>query len=157
MADDSPFRHDKADDSPGFLLWKLTLLWQGRLGNILRNYGITQTQYAILASLRWFEHVDEAATQTQLARHAKIDKMTLSKAIRRMEGAGLIARAGSSTDNRAKNIYFTPSGRDLIQQAVVDIEAADESFFSCLSTDLRDAYQALALQLIAGNDTKTPH
>jgi len=66
MADSSPFKYEKADDSAGFLLWKITALWQSRLTEVLGEFGITQTQYAILASLKWFEEKKEPTTQAHL-------------------------------------------------------------------------------------------
>lgn len=150
---DSPFRHAKADDSPGFLLWKLTTLWQQKLARVLEAHGITQTQYAILASLRWFEEQGEPPSQTRLAQHTRIDKMTLSKALRRLEDQGLIKRKPSREDSRAVEVAFTAKGRKLIPKAVVDIESADAEFFGRL--ELRDlaAYQVLTAALIAGNST----
>jgi len=53
MPESSPFKYEKVDDSAGFLLWKITALWQRKLTVVLSEYGITQTQYAMLASLRW--------------------------------------------------------------------------------------------------------
>jgi hypothetical protein len=50
VTEPSPFRYERADESPGFLLWKLTTLWQDRVVTALRSFGLTQTQYAILAS-----------------------------------------------------------------------------------------------------------
>ena len=55
MSENSPFKYDVADASPGFLLWKLMGLWQARLSQTLSVFEITQTQYAILASLRWLQ------------------------------------------------------------------------------------------------------
>jgi DNA-binding MarR family transcriptional regulator len=104
VGDESPFRYAEADDSPGFLLWKITALWQQTLAGVLGHFGITQTQHAILASLRWFEERRKPATQADLAEHAKLEKMTLSKAIRRLEGDGLVKRAQSSSDGRATQV-----------------------------------------------------
>ncbi|HEY3859841.1 MAG TPA: MarR family transcriptional regulator [Gammaproteobacteria bacterium] len=153
MSEDSPFRHAKADDSPGFLLWKLTALWQQKLAEVLDAHGITQTQYAILASLRWFEEQAEPPTQAHLAEHTRIDKMTLSKALRRLEIQRLVKRSPSRQDSRAMEVAFTAKGRKLIPRAVVAIETADAEFFGRL--DVRDlaAYQALTAALITGNTT----
>ncbi|MEJ2040130.1 MAG: MarR family transcriptional regulator, partial [Desulfosarcinaceae bacterium] len=133
MTDASPFRYERADDSAGFLLWKIIALWQRRLAKVLGDFGITQTQYAILASLKWFEEKKEPITQAHLVEHAKIDKMTVSKAIRKLEKNGLVLRESSPTDSRAVNVRFTAQGRKLIQKAIVAIENADEDFFSCLN------------------------
>jgi DNA-binding MarR family transcriptional regulator len=154
MSEDSPFRHPKADDSPGFLLWKLTTLWQQRLAEVLDGYGITQTQYAILASLRWFEEQAEPPTQAHLAEHTHIDKMTLSKALRRLETARLVKRTPSREDSRAVQVGFTAKGRKLIQQAVRDIEEADAQFFGRLGVADLAAYQGLTAALITGNSPR---
>ena len=150
----SPFKHGDADASPGFLLWKLTALWQRRLAQVLGEFAITQTQYAILASLRWFEEHAEPPTQAHLVEHAKIDKMTLSKAIRKLEDDGLLARETAAADSRAMNVRFTARGRRLVQRAVVAIERADDEFFGALGGRQLADFQALTLRLIAGNQEK---
>lgn len=151
MSEDSPFRHAKADDSPGFLLWKLTALWQQKLAEALDASGLTQTQYAILASLRWFEEQGEPPNQAHLAAHTRIDKMTLSKALRRLEAQRLVKRTPSKDDSRAVEVVFTAKGRKLIPQAVRDIEAADAEFFGRLGVRDLAAYQALTAALITAN------
>ncbi|MEP6790126.1 MAG: MarR family transcriptional regulator [Ramlibacter sp.] len=151
MAKTSPFRHEKADDSAGFLLWKITALWQRRLSGVLGESGITQTQYAIMASLRWFEHAGEPITQTHLAEHTRIDKMTLSKAIRKLEEDGLVRREPSGLDSRAVDVRFTPRGHKVVEQAVVAIENADDEFFSGLLARQLADYKALTARLITHN------
>jgi len=151
MAESSPFRYNKADDSAGFLLWKITALWQTKLGKVLGEFGITQTQYAILASLRWFEEKEEPITQTHLVEHVKIDKMTVSKAIRRLESEGLVLRERSATDSRATNVRFSSKGKKIIQKAIIAIESADEDFFSCLNEKQLDNYKLLTSKVIVNN------
>lgn len=150
MAERSPFHHARADESPGFLLWQLTTLWQSRLGEVLRALGITQTQYAILASLRWFEEHAEPPTQAHLVEHAKIEKMTLSKAIRALEADGLLKREPSAADARAVSVRFTAKGRRLVERAVVAIEAADEEFFGVLPPRELAEYMELTRRLVEG-------
>ena len=151
MPDFSPFKHKKADDSAGFLLWKITALWQRKLSEVLGAFGVTQTHYAILASLRWFEEQVEPTTQAHIAEHARIDKMTLSKAIRKLEEGGLLIRAQSTSDNRAINVQFTAKGTKVIQKAIVDIEKADDDFFSSLTVRQLATYKSLTISLISGN------
>lgn len=148
---DSSFKYEKADDSAGFLLWKITALWQSKLAEVLGDFGITQTQYAILASLRWFEEKKEPTTQAHLVEHTKIDKMTVSKAIRRLEEDDLVVREDSSIDSRATNVRFTAQGRKLVQKAILAIENADEEFFSCLTEKQLEAYKSLTSTVIANN------
>lgn len=151
MAKPSPFKYRSADASAGFLLWKVTALWQRKLAEVLGDFGITQTHYAILASLRWFEEKGEPPTQAHLVEHTRIDKMTLSKAIRKLEGGGLIAREQSSDDSRATNVRFTTKGRRVIHQAIQAVENADEDFFSVLAKRELDTYKSFMAKIIAGN------
>jgi len=151
MAESSPFKYENADDSAGFLLWKITALWQRKLAGVLGEFGITQTQYAMLASLKWFEEKNEPTTQSHLVEHTKIDKMTISKAIRKLEEDGLVLREQSSSDNRATNVSFTTKGRKIIQKAIVAIESADEEFFSCLDGKRLEIYKAFTLYIIEDN------
>ena len=148
----SPFKHAKADDSAGFLLWKITALWQKKLAVVLAEYDITQTQYTILASLRWFEQQGEPTTQSHLAEHTKIDKMTLSKAIRKLEDAQLVSRQSSSSDSRATNVKFTAKGKKVIQAAIAAIENADDEFFFSLTAKQMETYKALTISVIGSND-----
>ena len=151
MADTAPFRHADADASPGFLLWKVTALWQRRLAALLESFGITQTQYAILASLRWLEERQQPTTQTDLAQHAKLEKMTLSKAIRRLEADGLVRRTPSSSDGRATQVRLSAKGRKLTDAAIVAVEAADDAFFASYSAAELATYRESMIALIAAN------
>ena len=151
MADISTFRHKKADDSAGFLLWKITALWQRKLAEVLGEFEITQTQYAMLASMKWFEEKNEATTQTHLVEHTRIDKMTVSKAIRKLEVAGLVVRAQSSIDSRATMVRLTIYGKKIILKAIVAIEDADDVFFSGLTGKQLELYKSLTLLVITNN------
>ncbi len=151
MAESSPFKYEKADDSAGFLLWKITALWQQKLSVALEDFGITQTQYAILASLKWFEENEEPMTQAHLVGHSKIEKMTVSKSIRRLEEDGLVKRTASDSDNRAIDVRFTARGKKVIEKAVVAIENADEQFFSCFTKKELDMYKSLTISVIENN------
>lgn len=154
MPDTSPFRAAEADDSPGFLLWKVTALWQQTLAGVLSGFGITQTQYAILASLRWFEAREWPATQAHLVEHARLEKMTLSKAIRRLEDDGLVRRAPSPVDARAMQVRFTAKGRSVTEAAIVAIEGADDVFFSALSATDLARYKSIAAKLVTANTAR---
>jgi DNA-binding MarR family transcriptional regulator len=151
MADASPFKRAKADDSAGFLLWKLTALWQRKLGRVFDGFGITQTQYAIMASLRWFEEAREPTTQALVAEHARIEPMTLSKAIRKLADDGLVVRERSAADNRAVAVRLTTKGRKLTQKAVAAVENADDEFFGRLREGQLETYKSLVVALIGEN------
>ena len=156
VSEESPFRHEAADDSPGFLLWKLTTLWRNRVLLALEPFGLTQTQYAILASLRWFEDHDQRPTQSLLVEHTKMDKMTLSKAIRRLEAAGLVSRRSAPRDARATQVRSTTRGQRVTARAVEAVEDADEAFFDGLDATRLDTWRSLTNDLITQHAPRTP-
>ena len=151
MAKKTAFKHDKADDSTGFLLWKITALWQNKLSTVLSQFNINQTQFAIMASLKWFEEHGEETTQSHLVEHSKIEKMTMSKSLRSLQKKNLITRLKSPTDSRAFNIEFTTAGSKIINKAIVAIESADDAFFSALSDQEVKQYKAIIVKLIKNN------
>ena len=151
MAKSSVFKY-AADDSAGFLLWKITALWQQRLAKVLGGFGITQTQYAIMASLKWFEENNAPLTQGHLAEHTKIEKMTVSKSIRKLEQIGFVLRKPSATDSRAISVQFSARGKREIVKIIIAIENADEEFFSGLTNAQLALYKSLTITLIASNN-----
>ena len=152
MSENSPFKYDVANASPGFLLWKLMGLWQARLSQTLSVFEITQTQYAILASLRWLQEHQQLSTQAALVTHTKIEKMTLSKAIRQLESFGLVVRTPDGHDKRAVNVQLTAQGNNIIADAIIAVENADEEFFGVLNEINLCSYKNLTAQIINQND-----
>lgn len=106
-----------------------------------------------MASLKWFEESGEPTTQTHLSEHTKIDKMTLSKAIRKLEEESLVSREQSILDSRATKVSFTAQGKKIIQAAVVAIENSDDEFFSSLTEKQLEIYKSLTISIISSNDS----
>ncbi|MGA7719963.1 MAG: hypothetical protein WCA84_02175 [Ignavibacteriaceae bacterium] len=42
------------EESTGFLLWQVTNLWQREIKKALSIYGLTHSQFVLLASILWF-------------------------------------------------------------------------------------------------------
>lgn len=99
----------------------------------------------------WFEQKKEPTTQAYLVEHTKIDKMTVSKAIRKLEEGGLVVREKSTSDCRATNVRFTGHGRKVIHKAIIAIENADEEFFSCFTKTQLETYKELTVLVITDN------
>lgn len=145
------FQYEQAEHSPGFVLWQLTMLWQQKIAEVLAVFALTQTQFALLASLQWLLEHGQLPTQATLGAHSKIDKMTLSKAIRNLEQHGWVDRVPSASDSRALCISLTATGQDSIKAAIAAVESADEVFFAALDTPARQQYLHIAQTLIQHN------
>ncbi|MCB0556044.1 MAG: MarR family transcriptional regulator [Phaeodactylibacter sp.] len=141
------FHFEKPEDSSGFLLWQLSMLWQRRIREALSELKLTHTQFVLLAALGWLRQKSEAVTQKEVAEHARVDKMMVSKVLRSLESHGLIVREEHPVDTRAKVISLTPKGQQALQQALLLAEATDRHFFAPLQKELSD-FNHLALQIL---------
>ena len=140
-----PFRSKQASDSTGFLLWQVTVLWQRRIAAALRPHGLTQVQFALLASLLWLSNKESAITQAMLARHAKLDVMMTSQVLRALEKKGFVGRHAHPSDTRAKILSLTKSGKALAWSAIPDVEKADAVFFKTLGVQRKKFNKSLLL------------
>ena len=106
-------RFGAPEQSPGFLLWRVTLSWQRQMRAALAPHDLTHVQFVLLASLWWLqEHGTAPPTQAQLAEQAGTDLMMTSQVIRRLEGRGLVSRDRDPADSRAWRLALTAAGRE---------------------------------------------
>jgi DNA-binding MarR family transcriptional regulator len=150
-----PFSVSRAGDSTGFLLLQVTMLWQRRVARALRPYGLTQVQYALLASLLWLARSDDSISQVTLARHTKMDITMCSQVLRTLEKVGLLRRQAHARDARVKVLALTPSGARLVRETVPVVEAVDARFFHELGSGLKGFNQLLD-RLVSAANRRTP-
>lgn len=146
-ATDNPFSVERAEDSSGFLLWQVTNLWQREIKKALEPFGLTHSQYVLLASIHWLSLNQQQVTQIILSAHTKIDPMTTSTVLRTLQAKGLLQRQEHSTDTRAKTVALTDPGKATIKEAVKIVEQFDAEFFNVLGTSISDFNQKLSFLL----------
>ena len=108
---DNTFSVEKAEESSGFLLWQVTSLWHREIKKALEKYGITHSQYVLLASIHWLTLSGQEVTQVLLSNHTKIDPMTTSTVLRTLQQKSLIQRQENKRDTRAKTVELTEEKR----------------------------------------------
>ncbi len=134
-------------DSPGFLLWRVTLRWQRAMVAALRPFGLTHVQFVLLTSIWWLGEVAaEEPSQRRVAGFAGTDPMMTSQVLRVLEARGLVTRSRDPADSRAWRLCATAAGADLARSAVAVVEAADDAFFGPVPEPraLLEALRALA-------------
>jgi DNA-binding MarR family transcriptional regulator len=136
MANTFATAYDTPDESPGFLLWQVAALWQRHQRAALEPYGLTHTQFVLLASAAWLAHKGTTPTQVQLATHVHTDPMVTSDVLRTLERKGLVQRQSHPTDTRANVVVVTTAGSALVQQTVPVVEQVDRAFFGALGGGL---------------------
>lgn len=125
----SAFSVDRPEESPGFLLWQTTVLWQRRIKKALDAYHISHAQFVILAITLWFESKHQTVSQSLLISQSKLDKMTVSQALKKLVANGYIQRSEHKEDTRVKMVCLTQKGKKLSSQLVPLVEAVDADFF----------------------------
>ncbi|MDO6437890.1 MarR family transcriptional regulator [Cyclobacterium sp. 1_MG-2023] len=130
------FKFKSPNESPGYLLANLTLLWQRKQKKTLDPLNLTHTQFVLLASLGWLSRENELVTQVDIANQGNADRMMVSKVLRTLESKKFIQRHAHPNDTRAKIIKLTEEGATVLQKALTEVEHADLDFFSVLGDEL---------------------
>lgn len=118
------------DESPGFLLWHVTLCWQRQIAVALAPLGLTHVQFVLLATSWWLNTQGEEPNQLSVARKAGTDVKMTSEVVRKLEAKGLVVRTVDAADTRARKLRVTDRGAELAGRAVAAVEAADAAFFA---------------------------
>lgn len=140
---DIEFKFKSPNDSPGYLLGQVTMLWQRKLKKVLDPLNLTQTQFVLLTALAWLSKKNNAVTQVDIANQGKSDRMMVSKVLRTLEEKKFISRQEHQTDTRAKIIKLTNEGAKVLQKALSAVESADIDFFSILGNKLSSFNQSM--------------
>ena len=154
MSEKIEFKFKSPEQSPGYLLGNLTLIWQRQQKRILDPLNLTHTQFVLLAALGWLSRESDQVTQVDIARQGNADRMMVSKVLRTLEAKKFIQRQEHPTDTRAKVIRLTEKGSAILQKALVEVEESDIRFFSVIGKDL-DSFNRNMAELIKRNDIGT--
>ena len=150
MAKEIEFHFKSPNESPGYLLGQLTMLWQRKVKNVLDPVDLTQTQFVLLAALGWLSKKSKSVTQVDIANQSNADRMMVSKVLRTLEDKKFITRQEHETDTRAKTIRLTAKGETVLQKAIIEVENADLAFFGTLDKKL-PSFNKIMVQLIDKN------
>ena len=128
------YAYSGPEESPGYLLWRATLLWQRTVRDALAPHDLTHVQYVTLASAWWLAERGRRPTQKDIAVHAATRPDDGQPGAPPAEAKGLVSRR-RIRDTRAMIVALTGDGRARLTAALPDVEAADEAFFSALGED----------------------
>jgi len=129
MSEKIDFHFKSPEDSPGYLLGQLTLLWQRDQKRALDPLDLTHTQFIVMAALAWLSRKSDTVTQIDIANQGNADRMMVSKVVQTLEGKKFITRHEHPTDTRATIIRLTATGAKVLQEAIITVEKVDLEFF----------------------------
>lgn len=126
----SNFKFKTPYESIGLQFWKLHVKWQKKITTALSQYKITHTQFVIMASIMWFQEQAIKPSQAEISKVTGIEKMTLSKAIVRLETLSFVKRVKSNQDTRSISVSLTDKGSKLIPKLLKTVESIDIEVFT---------------------------
>lgn len=151
MTNEYPFGFDQPEDSPGFSLWQVSVLWQRKIKAALDEYNIAHSSFVIMAVLHWLGTKNHQPTQVTIVKLTKLDKMTVSKMLKILAHEGYVQRTENTNDTRAKTVKLTKSGQELVKTLVPIVESVDKQFFDKINQQDQTTILKLLQELARGN------
>lgn len=132
------YKYSDKQQSPGFLLWQVTMLWQRTIKRELDELDLTHTQFVLLSVLNHLSETKAIITQVDIAESSKVDRMMTSKVLRTLEEKGFILRKKHPTDTRALTLTLKEKGFRVLRKAIPIVENIDLTFFGASDKNICD-------------------
>ncbi len=126
----SSFKFRTPNESIGLQFWKLHSKWQKKITTALSEHKITHTQFVIMASIMWFQEQAIKPSQAEISQVTGIEKMTLSKAIVRLETQLFVKRVKNNQDTRSISVSLSDKGIKLMPSLLKTVERIDSEVFA---------------------------
>jgi DNA-binding MarR family transcriptional regulator len=101
----------------GYLVHDVSRIRRTVMDHALRPLGITRSQWSVLSALS--RGGNDGMMQVDLARLLEVGKVTVGGLVDRLEAAGQVERRSDATDRRAKRVYITEQGYEVIRQMIL--------------------------------------
>ncbi|MFA6364173.1 MarR family winged helix-turn-helix transcriptional regulator [Methanoregula sp.] len=109
------------------------------LNEQLRPLGLSAGQFPILLCLIKKQNV----MQDTLARHFRIDKGAIARAVTKLEDAGYVKRIVDPGDRRAVRLFLTPKGEEIASVIEQIDHEWEELMYSCIRPEDRPQFYLL--------------
>ncbi len=129
----------------GWLLSRAAFSWRNAVDHYMSSLGLTQTRWIALLHL---DRLGEGCSQKELADNIGIEQPSLLRTLNQLEESGLVVRKACAEDARRKTLWFTPQGRDLLQQVESMARAGRQKMLAGLDNEQRAALHDLLQQVI---------
>ena len=121
------------DQRLGFLMHDVSRLRRTVFDDFMKPLNITRSQWWVLAYLS--RH--DGMIQSDLASVLELGKAALGSLIDRLEASGLVRRGADEEDRRAKRVFLSPAGTQLIKEMRVRSHEMSERILEGLDSDAR--------------------
>lgn len=130
------------EESPGYLLWHVSLAWKNTIEDTLKKFDLTHPQFVVLATTAWLTKHNKHVSQIDIGKASGLDPNTTSQILRGLEAKNLIKRT-RELNERSKNPLLTELGFTVLNNALPAVEKRDLEFFEILSPEEMVAFVKL--------------
>jgi DNA-binding MarR family transcriptional regulator len=102
----------------GFAIWRLSLAYQRRAEALLRDLGLTHTQFVILVLTAWLAHVQDQVNHSDIAKLSGVQVAQVSLMIKALRLKKLVVQQMSVEDTRVRVVTVTAAGIKLLAKAI---------------------------------------
>lgn len=128
----------------GFLVHDVSRMRRTLFDDVMRSRGVTRSQWSVLANLSRVG--GDGMMQVDLSRHMDVGKVTIGGLIDRLEAAGYVERRMDADDRRARRVFITELGFEVIAEMQKAGAKLNKSILAGVSPeDLRVTEDTLAL------------
>lgn len=139
---------EKAEDSPGFMLWKASNLLQRLHSNCLKDLNITPTQFSLMCCVVYL-HQFGVVTSAMIVEQTGMDKMMVSDLVKTLLKKKLLLKSKNNEDGRSFLITPSSIGLKITNQSIRLVEDLDTQFFKKLK-NIENFRQEL-ISIVSGN------
>ncbi|MEM7693494.1 MAG: MarR family winged helix-turn-helix transcriptional regulator [Pseudomonadota bacterium] len=108
------------------------------------KWGLSRPEFVVIYSLGLSDH----SNAVDIAASSGFPQNTLSRAIHRLSGLGLLARAEDPADGRRRVVSLTAAGRALFEAALPHFVAFERRMLSALSTAEQETLSNLMAKMV---------
>jgi DNA-binding MarR family transcriptional regulator len=116
-----------------FLIHDVSRLRRTAYDQLMKPLGVTRAHWWVLAHLSR----NDGMMQTQLADALEVGKASLGTLIERLEQGGLIERREDPIDKRAKRVYMSRAGQQLLKKMTQEESGLNELILKGISPTAR--------------------
>jgi|SRR5882724_1284201 len=136
-------------ERPGFLLRRLHQIHVALFAGKCARFDVTPVQYSLMSALS----LRVSADQTTLASDVALDRTTVTGALKRLQKRGLVERAASRKDRRARECRLTPAGARVLVKMELPARHAHHATIAALSAKEQASLITLMGRLVDSHTT----
>ena len=117
------------ENSVGFWIWRLSLMYQRQVEATLSSLDLTHLQFLILVLTGWLESSAPPVRQADIVAVSGVQAAQVSLMVKSLKIKKLITQRASEHDTRVRHIALTATGISLLAKATPTMGALQEKLF----------------------------